>query len=126
MRTIPTRKQIAGAMKAYRYAAGADAAAAAGSISKKAETLYKYESGRLSMNIEDMLTLLMFYGVELDGAFDGTLPVQRGRKKDAVALRLRKIEDLFNALPEKGQEELCRAAQCLAAYYEKELHDASG
>lgn len=122
MRTIPTRKQIATAMKAYRYAAGADAAEAARAINKKAETLYKYESGKLSMSIEDMLTLLMLYGVELDDAFEGALPAQIGRRKDARALRLKKIERLASALPDKGQEELYRAAQFIAAYYEKEAY----
>lgn len=125
MRTIPTRSQLASAMRAYRYAAGADAVSAAHTVGKKAETLYKYESGRLAMSVEDMLTLLLFYGVELDKAFDGALPSQTGRRKDARALRFRKLERLFSGLPEKGQEELCRAAQCIAAYYEREAGGSS-
>lgn len=117
MRSVPTKAQIARAMKGYRYAAGADAESAARAIGRKAETIYKYESARLEMPIADIITLLTMYGVDLDSAFEGPLPAPKGRKKNSSALKLRKIEEIFEALPAKGRDDLFRAAKWIAAYY---------
>lgn len=123
MNTLMTCADVAKQLRRYRYEAGADGAEAAALIGKAPTTLYKYEAGRLAISEEDLITLLIFYGVDLDSAFSAPLRGQASRKKNSDARRLREIESIWRSLPEGGKDHLLACARCAEAYF---AHGAEG
>ena len=94
------------------------AAEAADKIGKKAGTIYKYESGKLSVSEEDVVALLVAYGVDLDHAFSDPLPSdQTSRRKNADAKRLRELEAIFAELPEAAKAQVVEVARWAKTHY---------
>lgn len=123
-KTVPDDKELAAYLRRYRYDAGMSGAEAGALIGKKPSTIYKYESGRLPVSAEDLATLLVAYGVDLDRAFTEKMgPEDRGRKKNRSAKNLRELTQIYGELPEAGQLALLEHARCARAYYRDEGRD---
>lgn len=116
MTRIPSRSELAGRLRQYRYDAGMTAEEAAAYIGKKAGTLYKYESGTLSISERDLVSLLTIYDVDLDTAFAGPVSTEKSRRKNGAAKMQRELGAIYADLPDAAKAKLLEVARWLKAY----------
>lgn len=119
MTSIPSRSELAGRLRQYRYDAGMTAGEAAAFIGKKAGTLYKYESGTLPISERDLVTLLTIYDVDLETAFVGPLSSEKSRRKNSSAKMQRELDSIYADLSDSAKAKLLDVARWLKAYCEK-------